>query len=206
MKCLKLLGIASIAAMGLIGSAGVGSASATALCTATTMPECEGAHRYGVGTAINFSMISGGSAKQTDSNGNTLSTCTQGTWKGTVKNAGGSAATVVIGLEQLTWIGCSQTTHTVQNGRLEIHRVAGTHNGTVVGQATEWTQNIFGVSCTYGFGTGTHLGTLAGGSSSVLKIATTITKTAGGFLCPSTVGWDAEYVLTEPHALYVTTG
>ncbi|MGN6275722.1 MAG: DUF6531 domain-containing protein, partial [Solirubrobacterales bacterium] len=62
---------------------------------------------------------------------------------------------------------------------------------------------IFGVSCTYGTGTGTTLGTLKGGEEPLLSISASVPKTAGGFLCPSTATWSAEYVVTEPHALFV---
>jgi hypothetical protein len=77
------------------------------------------------------------------------------------------------------------------------------NNGTVEGDETEITLSLFGVSCTYGAGTGTHLGTITGGSSPILSINTVVVRTAGNtFLCPGTTGWDLEYQLTEPHALF----
>src|SRR4029079_4170789 len=88
--------------------------------------------------------------------------------------------------------------------KLEIKWTSGT-SGEVIGKETQWTLGIFGVSCTYGFGAGTTLGTITGGSAPLLAISTAIAKTAGGFLCPSTTTWDAEYVFTEPHAIYVGT-
>lgn len=104
----------------------------------------------------------------------------------------------------ITQGGCSQTTDTISNGSLEIHYISGTHNGTVTGAGSQVTAQIFGVSCTYGTGIGTHLGTLTGGATPTLNVATTVTKTAGGFLCPSTAGWDAEFEVDSPHALFVT--
>lgn len=209
MKGLKVLIIAAIAATGLMAFLGVGMASATALCTTTTTPDCVGdgfeEDKYGQGTILDFS-ATGGSMKGTDSNGQVISTCTVGTIKLFTGNPGSTTETVSGNIQQLTWSGCNQTTDTVANGSFEIHWIEGTHNGTVTGKNSQWTTQIFGVSCTYGTGTGTHLGTLTGGAAPELSISTTIVKTAGGFLCPSTAGWDAEYVLTEPHALFVTTG
>jgi hypothetical protein len=102
----------------------------------------------------------------------------------------------------LTWSGCSQTTHTTAGGTLDIMYTSGT-SGEVVGTGFGVTVFIFNVTCTYSAGEGTKLGTLTGGSAPILKIETTVKKTAGGIFCPSTAGWDAEYVVTTPHALYV---
>jgi hypothetical protein len=208
MKYLKMLGLAAIAAMGLMAFVGAGSASATVLCTTTTTPSCVNSatevDKYAAGTVIDATLKNGGSATLTSSSGGTIATCTGGTVKGKISNAGSAAATVSGNIESLTWTGCSQTTHTVANGSLEIHHVSGTHNGTVTGNGSQVTVAIFGTSCTYGTGEGTHLGTLTGGTEPILKIATTVSRTAGGFLCPLTAGWDAEYVVTEPHSLFVT--
>ena len=163
--------------------------------------------KYGQNVVIDSSLITNGpdgDAKLTDSSGNVIATCTGGTVKGAINNEGGATETVSGNISELTWTGCSQTTDTVANGSLEIHWIEGTHNGTVTGKGSQVTVQIFGVSCTYGTGNGTHLGTLTGGTAPVLTISTTVTKTAGGFLCPGTAGWDAEYIVTEPHALFVT--
>jgi hypothetical protein len=106
-----------------------------------------------------------------------------------------------LGLETLTWGGCNHTTDTIAKGSLEIKWTAGT-SGEVIGKSTAWTVNT-GISCTYGFGEGTKLGTIAGGEAPVLKVEATVKKTAGSFLCNETMSLDAEYVFTEPHAIYV---
>lgn len=156
---------------------------------------------YTAGTVIDSSLKTGGSAKLTGSGGEVLDTCSNGTVKG--KTSVTSATSLNGIISSIIWEGCSTTTDTVANGELSISWTSG-NNGTVTGAGSQVTVSIFGVSCTYGTGTGTHLGTLTGGEAPVLSISTTVTKTAGGFLCPGTAGWDAEYVITEPHALFVT--
>jgi hypothetical protein len=184
-----------VAAFAALGVFGVGTASATILCTDAGCGTV-----YKAGTAIELTLGSGTSARLT-SGGSTIATCTGSMAKGTTSSESGTPLTGTI--SSLTWSGCSQTTHTVTNGSLSIEWISETLNGTVVGSGTQVTVQIFGVSCTYGTGEGTHLGTLTGGEAPLLKIATTVTKTAGGFLCPGTAGWDAEYVATEPHAVFV---
>jgi len=193
MKYLKMLGLAAVAAMALMAF-GAGTASATKLCTDSACTTV-----YAAGTEIKSELVAGTSAALT-SGGSTIATCTSSGVAGTTSNKEG--ATVSGNISSLTWGGCSQTTHTVANGSLEIAWTSGS-NGTVTGKNSQVTVQIFGVSCTYGTGEGTHLGSITGGTSPILKITTTVAKTAGGFLCPSTAGWDAEYVLTSPHALYV---
>jgi hypothetical protein len=196
LKYLKMLGLAAVAAMALTAFLGAGTASATKLCTDTACTVV-----YPKDTVIAASLITGGSARLTAADGATLATCTGGNVSGKTGNESGAAVSGSI--EELTWTGCSQTTHTIKKGSLHITHISGTHNGTVVGTESEVTVGILGTTCTYGTAAGTHLGVLQGGETPILKIETKVTKTAGGFLCPSTSGWDAEYVVTSPHALYV---
>jgi hypothetical protein len=203
MKHLKMLVLAAIAAMGLMAFLGAGSASATVLCTTTDTPDCSAAWDYPAKTVIDSSLT--GTAIL-ESGSTTLDTCTGGTVKGETSTTGSSTKPVTGGISQLTWAGCTNTTDTLTGGSLEVNWIEGTHNGTVSGSGSEVTVNTLGVSCVYGTGAGTHLGTLTGGSEPVLKISTTVPKISGSFICPSKASWTAEYVLTEPHALFVTTG
>ena len=184
--------VAAFAALGVLGA---GTASATVLCTDAACGTV-----YKAGTTIELNLVSGTSARLT-SGGSTIATCTGSTAKGTTSSESGTPLTGTI--SSLTWSGCSQTTHTVANGSLSVEWISETLNGTVTGKGSQVTVGIFGVSCTYGTGEGTHLGTLTGGEAPILKVAATVSKTAGGFLCPSTAGWDAEYLVTEPHAVFV---
>jgi hypothetical protein len=201
MKHLKLLGPAMIAAVALMASA-ADSAQATALCTSTDTPACLGSHIYSAGTTTQLSAKSGTSFTLTASGGAMIATCTGVNLKGKTASTGSAGKAVKLNIEELAWSGCPQTTHTLVNGSLSFQWVSRTHNATVEGQGTQWTLGIFGVSCTYGFGEGTDLGTLTGGKEPTLKINTTIAKSAGGFLCPSNPSLEAELPITEPHAVY----
>lgn len=206
MKYLKMLGLAAVSAMAFMAIVGASSASATVACTATTTPECTGTDMYGATTVLHSSLKTGTSAKLTGSGGEVIATCTGSTVKGDQENTGSSTETIGILVTELLWSGCNQTTDTVNPGTLELHWISGTHNATVTAKNAEVTVNIFGVSCTYGSGaTGLDIGTLIGGTAPELNIAANVTKTAGGFLCPGTAGWDAEYIVTEPHAVFFTT-
>lgn len=204
MRHLKMLGLVVIAAIGLMAFAGAGTASATAVCTSTTTPECTGADMYGLGTSLHLSLVPGTSLKTTDTSGNVIATCNLSTILADQENTGSATETVKYSVTKVTWEGCSQTTDTIALGTLEIHWISGTHNGTGTYKGSEWTDMLFGVSCTYGTGTGTTIGTLTGGAAPTLNVETALNKTAGGFLCPSTIIWEATYLVTEPHAFFVT--
>jgi hypothetical protein len=193
MKYIKILSLAAVAAMALMAFAG--TASATVLKSGTTT--------LGVGTTIDASLK--GSAKL-ESGGEVLDTCTAGTVKGPITNAGGSNATVTGEIKELTWENCTKPTTTLKPGTLEIHHITGTTNGTVTGSGSEVTINgIFGTSCVYGTGAGLDLGTLKGvtSGSASLVINVSVPRTAGGFLCPSSAVWNAEYTVTSPTGLNV---
>jgi hypothetical protein len=196
MKYLKMLGLAAVAAMALMAF-GAGTASATTLFTNSTKTVS-----YASGTEISASLTKGTSATLTGPEKETLDTCTGSTVTG--KTSATSATQLSGNISALTWSSCSNPTNTVALGSLSIEWTSGT-SGTVRGKSTEVTvSGIFGVSCTYGTGTGTHLGTITGGTEPKLNIAAVgLVKTAGSFVCPSTAGWDAEYTVTTPHALYV---
>jgi hypothetical protein len=195
MKYLKMIGLAALAAMALMGFAG--SASATELYS--------GAVTQGKGTVIDASLS--GSAILETTGGEVLNTCTGGTVKGSIENAGSATTTVSGPISELTWSGCTRETKTIANGSLEIHHIAKTINGTVTGKNSEVTINgIFGSSCVYGTGAALDLGELKGSTTNdaTLAIKATVPRTAGGFLCPSTAVWNASYTVTQPTPLHVT--
>jgi hypothetical protein len=196
MKHLKMLGLVAGVAMALVALAGGGTASATTLFTDPAKTT-----HYASGTEIQTTLTKGTSAIFTGSGGEVLNTCTSSTITGKTTSTSGTLLGIVLSTFTLT---CGKTTHTVSNGVMSIEWTSGT-SGAVRGQASEVTiDGIFGVSCTYGTGTGTRLGTITGGIEAKLNIAAVgLVKTAGSFLCPSSAGWDAEYTLTKPHSLYV---
>jgi hypothetical protein len=197
MKYLKMLGLAAIAAMGLMAFVGASVASA-AIYTDAAKTSKYPVGPPGTGTTISASLASGKSAVL-KSGSTVIATCTGGGVHGVAENEDVlGTVSGTIKKEDLTWTGCSQTTHTVSDGKLFIES-----DGDAISTGSQVTLGILGTSCTYGTGEGIKLGTVTSGSPAVLKINANIPRTAGGFLCPSTGTWEAEYVVTSPHALYV---
>jgi hypothetical protein len=212
MKPAKILGLAALAAMALIAFAGAGSASATVLCKTTANP-CGAEWDYPKGTEIHAVLVAGTTSKLENLSGSSVyTTCTESTIQGTTSNTGSDTETVT-GSGVLTWgpkgVGCSTTVDTLANGTLEVH-YGEKGDGVVTSKGAEWTEELFGVTCSYGTAaTGTKLGTLTEPASStsdtVLDVSAEVEKKAGGFLCPSEVRWTAEYTFTSPVPLYVAT-
>jgi hypothetical protein len=198
MKHLKMLGLAAIAALGLMALVGAGTASATTLST-----DSAGTVKYAVGQEIHSTLKSGTSALLETTGGSKIATCTGSTTKGSIE--GSNTGTSVGGaISVLTWEGCSQTTDNLALGSLAILK-NGTDEGSVIGTGSKVTLGVFGVSCVYGTGEGTTLGTLKGGTTPELKISATLPKIEGGFLCPGAGIWTAEYIVTTPHALHIVS-
>lgn len=195
MKHLRMLGLAAIAAMGLAAFAGAGTASATKLCT-----EAACGAVYPAATAVEATLKANTTTQFTGGGGETLDTCNGSTIAGKTTNKEG--VSVFVGIEALNWQNCTAETVTIAKGSLGLERI-GVNEAKVVGQGSEVTISLFGVTCTYGTGAGTMLGTLTGGAGPVLSINTALSKQAGGFLCPATTGWDAEYTFTKPHAILI---
>ena len=187
MKHLKMIALGALAAMALMAF-GASTASATELYQLRTGT---GPDTLNAGSVIDTSP-SGSSIVETTS-GEVPFTCTGGTIKGKSSNAGSAIGTVLVNIEELTWNECTRPMTTVKNGSLEMHHMVGTTNGAVTGAGSEWTiSGIFGTSCAYGTATGTDLGVLTTGnthSHATLAIKATIPRTAGGFLCPSSMIW-----------------
>ena len=81
MKHLKMLGLAAIAALGLMAFVGAGSASATTLFT-------DKAHTivYKKGTTIHTTLQPGTSARLGETSGGTIATCLKSTTHGVTEN------------------------------------------------------------------------------------------------------------------------
>src|SRR5690242_16081517 len=93
MRYLKMFGFAAVAAVVLMAFAGAGTASATVLCHSATSP-CP--QKWAQGTEVEFSLQPETSATWQTNQGILLNTCTNGTLKGTVSNAGSGTETVKI--------------------------------------------------------------------------------------------------------------
>jgi hypothetical protein len=209
MKHVKMLGLAAVAACAMMAIAGVGTASAAgALCSTATNP-CTS--KWATGTAIDFSLKSGTTAKLVDTSNNTLDSCTTSTVKGTLEKNAGGAASAEGKIGELTWgVGgsCTVTTDTILPGGLKIDS-NGAGTGKVSSNAKiEVTVNVFS-SCNYGVESGAPLGTTSEGiGTGVVFTANAVAKKLnGGFLCPETTKWTGTYVLTTPSntTFYVST-
>lgn len=215
MKYVKMLGLVAMvtALMGLIG---VGTASATEVYRHTT-----GA-TLGAGTALDFSLESGTSANLTNTKGESLDTCNSSTVKGEITSAG-SATTTTTGVNTyqeggetktgITWGGCTFATKTTVPGKLEIHNIKGTENGTLTADSEIGVtiNTVFFGSCVYGVTAGTDLGTLTGAKTNGAELvpatfhANAVAEKLSGsnFACPETSLWKASYVATSPADLVV---
>jgi len=187
-----MLSLISTAVLGVTALFAADSASATKLCTNSGCSTTYPAHTT-ISGGLNWPM-------QLTANGGTVDECTTALLHAETEN--GSGEPIEVRLGEFSYINCSQNTSTVNKGSWEIFWTSGT-NGKVVARESELTTVIFGVTCVYGAGTGTKIGTLTGGIVPVLAISAALLKTGGGFLCPAAVSWDAEYIFTAPHALYV---
>lgn len=200
MRYLKMLGLAAVAAAALTVILGANSASAAVLCSTTADP-CPAGQTWPAGLTLDWSIPSGGSVLQTDTEGGTLDTCTTSTMNWVITNPGGSTSTVTGTDEETTFSGCTFPTKTLKLGKWEIHKIAGTSNGTVTSdEVTETTINtVFFGSCIYGVTPGTDLGTITEGKPAILHInAVTEKFTGSNFACPETDRWTATYTLTSP--------
>jgi hypothetical protein len=207
MRCLKMLGLAAVAAAALAAFVGAGTASATVLCHTTTTP-CS--QKWAVGTAVQFDLQTGTSAVWQTTGGVTLNTCTGGTLKGTISNAGSATETVKIAVPAsgFSWSSCTTGQQTLEGGEIEIHAISGTDDGTLTMKGFAFTTNTvqYGV-CTYTAGTGTHLGKITASKTgeAVIDFEVVMTKKEGGVLCPSDITWWEHWLQKVPSgtALFV---
>ena len=201
MKYLKTLALAAVAAGALMAFIGAGTASASEVCSTAVSP-CPFGQRWGV-TPFIFSLKSGTSAllKETGAEGGTLDTCKTSEVAGEITNSGSSTTTVTGKITKLTWGTCTFPTTTTVLGKLEVHNIAGTSNGTLTSdEVTKVTINtIFFGTCVYTVEAGKSIGDITGGGPSVLHANAVAKKQEGSaFACPETSVWSAEYVLTKP--------
>lgn len=181
MRYLKLLGLTGMSAAALVAF-GAGSASATTLYS-TGVP-------ISAGTTLHMTLESGSIVTSTTDEKTLVDTCTATTIDGKTTNTSGT--TVTMEIEHLVSSGCTVTTLTLLPGKLHF-----SSTGTVTGSGTLITVNFSGVSCRYGYGAGTHLGTVNTGTLSINAVINEQEPKA--FLCPDTTKWVASYFITTPH-------
>jgi hypothetical protein len=200
MKHLRMIGLAAMAAMALMGGANVGTASATTLTSATgTIYTGELHASQEAGTS---SLLEAGFANIT---------CTESTALVGL-NAQSDTTTVAGPIRTLlfgkTATPCNATVIVLKNGSLEIHAGGGNEvNGTITGKEIEVTVAALGISCVYGTAAGTDLGAFTGtqatGSTATLDIEANLPLISGPFPCARPARWTAKYKVTTPDNLWL---
>ena len=182
MKHLKIPGLAAAMAVAVV-MIFAGSASAT-LLTSPAGNEYTGTWSWSLTESLSMKM------------GFANLTCTASTMAGKIETNTTTASGKLTGL---TYTGCGSSTVDV----LSLGSLSVAADGTVTGVGNEITFSTSGTSCVYGFGTGTKLGTLKGGTTASLQISAKIPKISGGFLCSSPAEWTGKYTVTAPDTLLV---
>ncbi len=201
MKYLRMLAAAAVVAAAGTTFAGAGTASATVLCATTTQPCVE---VYPVNEKYHGETTAG--AVLETSSGEQMSKCESSTIKGQVVEPGGAGEVAVLSIGGLTWVGCSAKVETVVTGELGVEYIAETDDGTVTDLRTKLAVVYLGGTCTYAISekVASTLGRLTGALMiPTLDVNGSLPKVAGGFLCPTTMKWTAEYRLKEPLPLFV---
>jgi hypothetical protein len=183
MKHLKIIALAALAIVALMGFA---SSASSAVLTSPAGTEYTGDIHLTLDTPASGLFKAGLEL-----------TCGNISYTANIRTNGSSTASGVD--EKTTYTDCTKTTNVLSNGSLSIATGGAL---TVIGG--EVTIFDLGVSCVYGGGTGTKLGTLKGGTPAVLEAATTETpKISGGFLCASKGTFTGRFTVTTPSTLLV---
>lgn len=203
MKYLAKLALVVLVVLVLTALVGAGTASATKLCKVNNPTSCSS--HYPVGTKVDTSMQTNQTLIVETPEGTVLDTCLEFTTKGETINTASTGERVKMKLSEMAWIECTKTTDTLKNGSLEVDYITGTSNGTVTGRETEFTINTIFGSCVYGYGaTGSHVGTVVGGSPATVNINAIIPKISGNFACPTEARFTAGLAWTEPNPVYLS--
>ena len=211
MKQVKMLGLAAVAALGLMAMLGAGTASATELCSANASP-CEAPNTmYASGTAVSAQLKAGTVANLTNPISNV--TCKKSTTTGKTTNTGAKGVAVTGTTETLTFTECETagavkcTVETVNLPYTDSITANGLGGGTLT-----VTKDLSGdpgakvvcglvINCT--FTTADASLGVTGGNPMAFAKANAITLTQNGVTCPSEAHWDAEYEVTAPKPLFV---
>lgn len=200
MRYLKILGLAALAVTALVAILGSGTASAAVYCTVPITP-CPAKSDEPAGTHIEASLQ--GSAVVATTAGMEVDTCTTGSKKWEMENTGGLATPLFMRREEVTFGNCTSAIKTLKLGTTKVEHIAGTENGTVFDEGTEFTAVFLGADCSYKTGSATHIGTIKGGSETIMETNAVLGKSAGSLLCPTTLRWTAVFIITKPAGLSV---
>lgn len=204
MKSLTMLGFVATAALALTALLGVGPASATVLCEENQIP-CPEGKIYPAGSTVSAGLEAETPTTFSATDGTLLDTCTGSTLAGPTANEGGAGKAITGALAKLAFTECSVATAVLELGSFSIqYKAIENKTAAILSFAgTRITISAFGlVSCTYGAGAGTTIGTMTGGEPGKIGVAAVLNKVAGGFLCPATVKWAGSYEVTAPYPVY----
>lgn len=176
MKHLRMVGLAVLSALGAMAFVGAGTAQATELCTDSACTT-----KYPNASTFFATMASGSSMRFT-ANGGTVATCTGSLIHGFTSPGGVEKVEITVG--EFSHSNCSQTTSTVSKGKIDIESTGG-GNGSVWGTGNQITVAIFGVTCVYGSGVETKVGSITGGTAPSMKISGFSAKRQAGFFARS---------------------
>jgi hypothetical protein len=181
MKYLKMLGLFAVTAVAMMGFAGSVSAALT------TAPVYTGE----IDASAESSLLLKAGLE---------ATCTESTVKAEITSNTTNLASGPI--SALSFSGCNGTVHTLNVGSLTI---AGDELFAI---GSNVTVERFGITCTYGGGDITKIGTLTntgspGNDTVTLDVNANLPKQAGSVFCSATGVWSGSYILTNPHPSFL---
>jgi len=208
MKQFKMLGLAAVAALGLMAMVGAGTASATELCSTNTSP-CTGT-MYPAGTVVSAQLKAGTVANLTNPISNVI--CQKSTTTGKTTTTGEKGVAVTGTIETLTFTECKTasgvacTVKAVNLSYTASITATGLGNGTLTvtkdssGDPGATVECASLINCT--FSTASASLGVTGGNPAIAK-ANGIALTPKGLTCPLESHWDAEYEVTAPKPLFI---
>ncbi len=207
----KKLVLLTVAAFALTAIAGSASASAAVMCkTAPASHVCPAGDKYGVGTEIQTQLKPGTVLKF--KSGIQVFECSSSTINYAITNAGGESAPVVTNMTEFNFGNCQGGAQFIvtKKGTQWTNWLSGTNNGAMTwGSNVEFTVKYGGMECTYNqTAAGKYLTVQGGASANVIasESTTDLVKSRGSTaLCASNAKLIAEYSVSSPNPLYVTS-
>jgi hypothetical protein len=219
MKYAKMLGLAVVAAAALTAFAGAGTASAgTVLCSTSpaTPAACPEANMYKTGQKIKATLKIGTIARLKAGFGNVE--CKESEVAGKTSNTGSGTETVEGPIETLTFTTCGTGKVTVEKpGKLVVASTTTAPSETMGGNLNAIGFKVkveqSGVTCVYAGNITSKLMLYASGEAGTEENMALVSaeeaevplEAGSEFLCGGAGKWKAEYTVSEPAPLFVTS-
>jgi hypothetical protein len=201
MRYAKTLGLAVLMAAAVVAVSGTGSASATVLCKIFKQP-CPKAEVWPAKTKVKATLEANTTLEIKDVHETVLATCTGSTIEGQTTNAGGGEGVAVTGINEMeTFTGCTHTVAVLEKGAFEVRYLGPLTTGKWLFSNDNVTVEDLGATCGYGSGAEDEAGLLTSDETTEAELDLTkaeFTKISGSFICPPTVFFSGEYLITEP--------